>query len=68
MLNNNENATVSILPKILELNWLQPKILKSATVAITSDLTIRAWSIKYRRKKLITQFGEKSRDERFEPN
>jgi hypothetical protein len=27
-----------------------------------------AWSIKHRRKKLIAQFGWKSRDERFEPN
>ena len=31
--------------------------------------TARAWSIKCRRKdKLIAQFGEKLRDERFEPN
>jgi len=28
----------------------------------------RAWSIKYRRKKLIAQFGGKLRDERFESN
>ena len=45
-----------------------PNSQKSATVAITSNLTIRAWSIKCRRKKkLIAQFGWKLRDERFEP-
>ena len=42
---------------------------KSATVSITSNFAIRAWSIKCRRKqKLIAQFGWKLRDERFEPN
>ena len=41
---------------------------ESAIVAVTSNLAIRAWSIKRRRKKLIAQFGWKSRDERFEPN
>ena len=30
--------------------------------------TVHAWSIKYRWKKLIVQFDEKLRDERFEPN
>ena len=45
-----------------------PKIPKSDTVTIKSNLAIRAWSIKCRRKKLITQFGWKSRDERFESN
>ena len=41
---------------------------KNAAVVITSNLAIRAWSIKCRRKKLIAQFGWKLRDERFEPN
>ena len=61
---------------------VKKKFQKSATVTITSNLTIRIWNIKYRRKKtnytvwleiarrkkLIAQFGWKSRDERFEPN
>jgi hypothetical protein len=37
---------------------------KSATVPVTSNLTPYAW----RKKKLITQFGCKSRDKSFEPN
>jgi hypothetical protein len=42
---------------------------KSATVPVTSNLTAYAWSTKYmRKKKLITQFGCKSRDKSFEPN
>ena len=44
------------------------KFQKSATVPITSNLAIRAWSINIDEKKLITQFGWKLRDERFEPN
>ena len=44
------------------------KFPKNATVAITSNLAICAWSIKCRRKKLIEQFGWKSRDERFKHN
>jgi hypothetical protein len=32
------------------------------------NLAAYAWNIKCRRKKLIAQFGGKSRDERFEPN
>jgi hypothetical protein len=43
-------------------------LLKSTTVAITLNLTIHVWNIKYRQKKLIAQFGWKSRDERFETN
>ena len=44
------------------------KFPKSATVPTTSNFAIRVWSIKYRRKKLIAQFGWKLRDERFKPN
>jgi hypothetical protein len=40
----------------------------SRKITIT-NLTAHAWSIKCRReKKIIAQFGWKSRDERFEPN
>jgi hypothetical protein len=42
---------------------------KSATVSVTSNLAVHAWSTKCRRnKKLITQFSCKSRDKSFEPN
>ena len=50
--------------------WYFKKVFpKTATVAITSNFTIRACSIKCRREtKLIAQFGGKLRDEHFEPN
>ena len=41
---------------------------KFCAVPITSNLTTHAWSTKCRRKKLIAQLGEKSRDETFKPN
>ena len=54
--------------KIMPLFSSRKVFPKSATVPVTSNLAIRAWSIKCKQKKLITQFGWKLRDERFEPN
>ena len=60
-----KNASVGAFKK----SALPPKIQKSATISITSNLTIHAWSIKcIRKRKRIAQFGWKLRDERFEPN
>ena len=42
---------------------------KFCAVLVTSNLAAHAWSTKCRRKKkLITQLGEKSRDKTFKPN
>jgi len=67
-----EKNAASFLPP---LNWnpvrtclVLKSFPKSDRVAIISNLAIRAWSIKRRRKKIITKFGWKLRDERFEPN
>jgi len=58
-----------MMHETMSLFSLQKANPKSATVPITSNLTAYAWSTKYRRKKkLIAQFGCKSRDKSFEPN
>ena len=58
-------SSVAVRPRLVPKSFSQ----KSVTVVITSNLAIRVWSIKCRRKKkLIAQFDGKSRDERFEPN
>jgi hypothetical protein len=36
--------------------------------SVTSNIWMNVWRIKCRRKKLITQFDRKPRDESFEPN
>ena len=41
---------------------------KISPKTITLNLVAHAWSIKYRRKKLIAQFGWKSRDKCFNTN
>jgi hypothetical protein len=41
---------------------------KNLGLPITSNVLTHEWSTKYRRKKLITLFGRKSRDESFKPN
>jgi hypothetical protein len=41
---------------------------KNLRFSVTSNVWTHAWSIKCRRKKLITQFGRKPRNESFELN
>jgi hypothetical protein len=52
----NSGARLFLQRSCLDKNFLQ--------TTIVTNLAAHAWSIKYRRKKLIVQFGWKSRDER----
>jgi hypothetical protein len=66
---NEQNLAHALGGSVQSLFSLQKAKPKSDTVLVTSNLTAYAWSTKYmRKKKLITQFGCKSRDKSFEPN
>ena len=54
-------------PSLLSACLVEKKIQKSATVFIPSNFIIYG-ALNVDEKKLITQFGWKSRDERFVPN